>query len=596
MDKVLSKIQGVTCRLKSQDIGLLSSYVRNNNVRRLLEKMLHLNRQYRGIWNDREGVEVLRRLATVAASLNYRDMVMVMVTKLEVEPHCFPDEDLIYTSEKHEEEDAICTPLIGALYHEDLAMDLLALVPKGDECLSETNSENQDLLMLSIIRKATHVARELLVTHEVVIDNHSLCGHSALCLAATKGDTQTMCIMLGEYKSQHRLREALEIPCDPNQECENCTAYPLMYHVKTVEMARLLMVMWGAEIPLRKKGVGLPVHRVAFKCNLPLLKFYLETCGLALDEIGKGDFYTPLWYACTNANSTDAQLLPIVEYLLKNGASTKVRGYNVRPPWKVAMDNGKPLVHDLILAAHRACMGEVDSIRNHDFGFDADKDADEVVVVAGTGGRRKKGKKSGKKKRKARLRKVGESDVGGAGSGEEDSAKDGEESVGEMATDLDGLDLDLVDLPELIEETVVETVVDHNLVEVVADLTDVPDLEFVEPIVETVVDLIVEPSLEPFVEKSVDPIVESFQEPFVDSLVNCPQEYLCAISRQIMTEPVIAMDGHSYEKSEIEAWISSCVQKGMPVTSPATNMPMPSNMLIPNLPLRNLVRAFLGEV
>ena len=33
------------------------------------------------------------------------------------------------------------------------------------------------------------------------------------------------------------------------------------------------------------------------------------------------------------------------------------------------------------------------------------------------------------------------------------------------------------------------------------------------------------------------------------------QHLLCPITQEIMTEPVVAADGHTYEKKAIEAWL-----------------------------------------
>jgi len=73
-----------------------------------------------------------------------------------------------------------------------------------------------------------------------------------------------------------------------------------------------------------------------------------------------------------------------------------------------------------------------------------------------------------------------------------------------------------------------------------------------------------------------------------------PKEYMCPISCGIMFAPVIAMDGHSYERAAIEEWIETRLRKGQPITSPFTNQPM-ARTLIPNLALRNLIRAFCEE-
>lgn len=73
-----------------------------------------------------------------------------------------------------------------------------------------------------------------------------------------------------------------------------------------------------------------------------------------------------------------------------------------------------------------------------------------------------------------------------------------------------------------------------------------------------------------------------------------PKEYVCPISFGIMFAPAIAMDGHSYELAAIEEWIETRLRKGQPITSPFTNQPM-ARTLIPNLALRNLIRAYCEE-
>ena len=586
MDRVLSKIRGVSCRVKNHEVAVLSAYTRFNDLPSLIDKLNEMHVENPGIWTDRDGKQVLRRLATAAALLGFRDIAMFLVKTMNVAPHSFPDKDTIYKTDKHETDDSFCSPLIGALEHEDLALELLALVPRGDDCLSETTTQNSDLLMLAMEKGAARVAHELLIKHKVVIDHHSYnSGHSALCIAAQKGDSHLMSIILGEYMARGRLQEALLRPCDINQECDNseCASYPLMYHVRTVEMAHLLMTWWQAEIP-KCKNVGFerPVHRAAFHCNLPLLEFYVGRCGLGADDPGKDSCVTPLRYACKNPDSTDAQLLPVVKYLLQKGASTRAVGCKCRPPWKLALENGKAEVHDFILETHRNHQKPESIIgQPGEGGFDVDE-------VAGTGGRRKT-KKTGKKKRKPRWRKtepVGEE----IGPETEESHKrriyeqamremreiykkeieevfsGAEENLGEeIAAGLGGLSLDLTD----------------------DDDDDVPDL------VDDFEDEVVEDLVEDLGDEIVDEIVEDVVEAPVEKVV--PSEYVCPISFHIMTSPVIAMDGHSYEETAIQEWIATCNRKNLPVTSPFTNMPMASN-LIPNLTLRNLIRSFGDDV
>jgi hypothetical protein len=59
-----------------------------------------------------------------------------------------------------------------------------------------------------------------------------------------------------------------------------------------------------------------------------------------------------------------------------------------------------------------------------------------------------------------------------------------------------------------------------------------------------------------------------------------PSEFLCPIMREPMTDPVVALDGHTYERSAIVRWFE---QGGR--TSPKTGSPM-QQLLIPNHALR----------
>lgn len=58
----------------------------------------------------------------------------------------------------------------------------------------------------------------------------------------------------------------------------------------------------------------------------------------------------------------------------------------------------------------------------------------------------------------------------------------------------------------------------------------------------------------------------------------------CPITLEIMHDPVIAGDGHSYERSAIERWLSGHR------TSPLTGRVMPSMTLLPNHRLRQLIQ------
>eukprot|EP00948_MAST-09A_sp_MAST-9A-sp1_P004304 g4304.t1 len=65
-----------------------------------------------------------------------------------------------------------------------------------------------------------------------------------------------------------------------------------------------------------------------------------------------------------------------------------------------------------------------------------------------------------------------------------------------------------------------------------------------------------------------------------------PQEYCCPITHEIMIQPVMAKDGHTYEESAIKKWFS-----GGQTRSPITNEELQDQSLIPN----HLLRKFINE-
>jgi len=68
-----------------------------------------------------------------------------------------------------------------------------------------------------------------------------------------------------------------------------------------------------------------------------------------------------------------------------------------------------------------------------------------------------------------------------------------------------------------------------------------------------------------------------------------PHEYLCPITSELMVDPVIAVDGQTYERAAITTWFKNH-GKGATVLSPMTNKPLKSRNLVPNLSLRKLIQ------
>ena len=69
-----------------------------------------------------------------------------------------------------------------------------------------------------------------------------------------------------------------------------------------------------------------------------------------------------------------------------------------------------------------------------------------------------------------------------------------------------------------------------------------------------------------------------------------PAELVCPITHDIMLNPVLAADGHTYERAQIEAWLRTHD------TSPLTGQPLESKALVPNILVRGQVREFLERV
>ena len=68
-----------------------------------------------------------------------------------------------------------------------------------------------------------------------------------------------------------------------------------------------------------------------------------------------------------------------------------------------------------------------------------------------------------------------------------------------------------------------------------------------------------------------------------------PDDFLCPITQEIFSEPVMADDGNTYEKSAIEAWFL------YHDTSPLTNVKLATKKIIPNLTLKKLIDQFKEE-
>ena len=60
----------------------------------------------------------------------------------------------------------------------------------------------------------------------------------------------------------------------------------------------------------------------------------------------------------------------------------------------------------------------------------------------------------------------------------------------------------------------------------------------------------------------------------------------CPIAGNIMNDPVVAADGHTYERKAITEWIR---EHG---TSPKTNQPLSPDLLFPNLAMKSQIKTY----
>jgi hypothetical protein len=67
-----------------------------------------------------------------------------------------------------------------------------------------------------------------------------------------------------------------------------------------------------------------------------------------------------------------------------------------------------------------------------------------------------------------------------------------------------------------------------------------------------------------------------------------PADYVCPITHELMSDPVVTADGQSYERYAIEQWLRHST------LSPLTNEPLVHLNLTPNMALRRLIREWIA--
>jgi WD40 repeat protein len=73
--------------------------------------------------------------------------------------------------------------------------------------------------------------------------------------------------------------------------------------------------------------------------------------------------------------------------------------------------------------------------------------------------------------------------------------------------------------------------------------------------------------------------------------IKIPEEYLCPITHEIMTDPVVAADGQTYDRKSITEWFSRGHRK-----SPLTGSCLPNTNLMDNIALRKIIREYENKL
>mmetsp|Transcript_66893 Transcript_66893/g.160162 ORF Transcript_66893/g.160162 Transcript_66893/m.160162 type:complete len:659 (+) Transcript_66893:143-2119(+) len=74
-----------------------------------------------------------------------------------------------------------------------------------------------------------------------------------------------------------------------------------------------------------------------------------------------------------------------------------------------------------------------------------------------------------------------------------------------------------------------------------------------------------------------------------------PESFICPMTQNVMEDPVMTVDGCTYERSYIEQWIRHRQQQRLRVTSPLTNQELPSHRLLSLTALRKAIEAYLAH-
>ena len=68
-----------------------------------------------------------------------------------------------------------------------------------------------------------------------------------------------------------------------------------------------------------------------------------------------------------------------------------------------------------------------------------------------------------------------------------------------------------------------------------------------------------------------------------------PKEFVCPITQELMEDPVVTSDGHTYERGAVTMWLEQHN------SSPLTGEPLAHANFVPNVALRSLIHEYMEQ-
>lgn len=412
-----------------------------------------------------------------------------------------------------------------------------------------------------------------------------------LCAAATHCHLPILRFLVKQYQARGKseLERAMSHPCAGEERKSS-----LLGHVvershsyvanpaARVAMARYLVQECGqdplvaicssladGEMPV----VLLPIHDAALMGDHAMVRYFIDECGIPVDTTTTPEQSTPLHLACIGT-SVENVTLPLIHYLVDKGASLTFRNRDGTTAAEIALSEGHHRIHEFLAEKHKemakraAAASAASQLAEQTRATEAAAQAlmEELTAEEAAEEEAKKQTKKNKKG-KAKSKQV-RSTAGGRD--ERESKKGGggfaAAAVAAVTTTSAGLSVAAVTMAtsrlsmgEIKEEKAQEKKEEGGQAD---DALSAPAAPMATP---------PPPSAHVDDDEEEEEDDEAFQNFLLE---DAPLGLQCPIGICLLTDPVTAADGHTYQRAELEKWIETCRVKQQPLTShmPKENM------------------------